>query len=70
MRASISVGEVEALKPHRRTPASARRRAQAEALAEHVRDTDPARAKPVIDSKTTRATPCPSDPAETEETLP
>jgi hypothetical protein len=32
--------------------------------------TPPAHDKPVVDSATTRATPCPIDPPESEETLP
>jgi hypothetical protein len=32
--------------------------------------TPPSSDKPLIDSVTTRATPCPTDPPESEETLP
>lgn len=55
---------------NRRTQASARRRAEAELIDQHVKETDPSKPKPLIDSKTTGAMPCPVDPPEAEETLP
>lgn len=54
---------------NRRSSASARRRAEARRAEEQVA-TPLSEAKPLIDSITTRATPCPLDPPETEETLP
>jgi len=58
----------------RRSPASAGRQAEASLLTHMQEDAlrrinDPPPMS-MIDSKTTRATPCPADPPETEETLP
>lgn len=56
----------------RRRPsqASRRRKAEQELLEEYVRDTPLSQTKPMIDSATTRATPCPYDDEATEESLP
>jgi hypothetical protein len=66
MRASKGVPPVN---KNRRTTNSARRRAMLETLKDELA-TPPAAEKPIVDSITTRATPCPSDPPDTEETLP
>lgn len=39
-------------------------------IGEHVRETERSEPKPLVDSVTTRATPCPEDPPDSEETLP
>ena len=55
------------MNPKRRSGAAARRQAEAEILEEVYTEDKP---RPLVDSKTTVATPCPYDPPDTEETLP
>lgn len=56
---------------NRRSPASARRKAEADTIRQLQQDMLEGKQRlSLVDSETTAATPCPYDPPATEETLP